>query len=195
MIVGYHIIFSTYGFWLPNDPRGSWSDFVGSWELFRFGRATKTTETRSRAYDEHDTRLRLAAKRAMKYPPVNFTGSQARSVGRAFGKYIAKRNIEMWACAILPDHVHLVTGRLPMKVEQLVIQLKGDSTQELEQQGIHPLARFTVDGKRVPKCWAQGHWKVYLDPDDVQRAIQYVANNPLKEGYAKQTWPFVTKFK
>src|SRR4051812_43899841 len=33
MIVGYHVIFSTYGFWLPNDPRGSWSDFVGSWEL------------------------------------------------------------------------------------------------------------------------------------------------------------------
>src|SRR4051812_39201122 len=32
MIVGYHVIFSAYGFWLPNDPRGSWSDFVGSWE-------------------------------------------------------------------------------------------------------------------------------------------------------------------
>ncbi len=37
MIVGYHIIFGMYGFWLPNDPRGSWSDFVGSWELYRFG--------------------------------------------------------------------------------------------------------------------------------------------------------------
>lgn len=49
MIVGYHIIFSAYGFWLPNDPRGSWSDFVGSWELFRYGPATKTTERRSLA--------------------------------------------------------------------------------------------------------------------------------------------------
>lgn len=25
MVIGYHVIFSTYGFWLPNDPRGSWS--------------------------------------------------------------------------------------------------------------------------------------------------------------------------
>jgi hypothetical protein len=42
MILASHVIFSTYGFWLPNDPRGSWSDFVGAWELFRFGPATKT---------------------------------------------------------------------------------------------------------------------------------------------------------
>jgi len=39
MIRAYHAIFTAYGFWLPNDPRGSWSDFVGSWELFRFGPA------------------------------------------------------------------------------------------------------------------------------------------------------------
>ena len=42
MILGYHLIITAYGFWLPNDPRGSWSDFVGAWELLRFGRATKT---------------------------------------------------------------------------------------------------------------------------------------------------------
>ena len=31
MILGFHVVFGAYGFWLPNDPRGSWSDFVGSW--------------------------------------------------------------------------------------------------------------------------------------------------------------------
>ena len=33
MVRWYHLIISAYGFWLPNDPRGSWSDFVGAWEL------------------------------------------------------------------------------------------------------------------------------------------------------------------
>ena len=47
MVLAYHVIFGAYGFWLPNDPRGSWSDFVGAWELLRFGKATKTTERRS----------------------------------------------------------------------------------------------------------------------------------------------------
>jgi len=30
LICGFHSILSAYGFWLPNEPRGSWSDFVGA---------------------------------------------------------------------------------------------------------------------------------------------------------------------
>ncbi len=47
-VLAYHVIFGAYGFWLPNDPRGSWSDFVAAWELFLAGgHATKTTTRRS----------------------------------------------------------------------------------------------------------------------------------------------------
>jgi len=28
MIIGFHITWTTYGHWFPNDPRGSWSDEV-----------------------------------------------------------------------------------------------------------------------------------------------------------------------
>src|SRR3954470_19546090 len=168
MIVGYHVIFGAYGFWLPNDPRGSWSDFVGSWDLFRYGPATKTTETRSLAHREHDRALRKAAKSALKYPPVRFSGVQAR----AFARYVERSGLVVWACAILPDHVHLVVGRPAIPVEQLVIQLKGDATQELEREGIHPLAAWK--SQRLPKCWARGQWKVFLHGEDVPRAIRYV---------------------
>jgi hypothetical protein len=81
-----------------------------------------------------------------------------------------------------------------MPVERLVIQLKGDATQELEREGIHPLARWKAEGERTPKCWVRGQWKVYLDPEDVPRAVQYVVNNPLKEGKKKQDWSFVVPF-
>src|SRR5262245_6080172 len=107
MIVGYHIIFGMYGFWLPNDPRGSWSDFVGSWDLFRFGPATKTTERRSVAHRSHDRAPRLAAKEALKYHAVVLNGLQARAVGWGFADYFEKSAFPVWACAILPDHVHL----------------------------------------------------------------------------------------
>jgi len=54
-VLAYHLIMTAYGFWLPNDPRGSWSDFVRAWELFLFGGpATRTTERRSLARDPHD---------------------------------------------------------------------------------------------------------------------------------------------
>jgi REP element-mobilizing transposase RayT len=192
MIVGYHVIFGAYGFWLPNDPRGSWSNFVGSWELFRYGPATKTDERRSLAYDEHDRKHRMAAKEALKYPAVEFSGVQARAVGRGFAKYFKKNNLQIFACAILPDHVHLVTGRPKTSVEQMVIQLKGEATQQLVREGIHPLASWSQDGKRPPKCFARGEWKVFLDPEDVRLAIEYVEDNPVKEGKKKQNWSFVS---
>ena len=46
MIHGYHLILPMYGFWLPNDPRGSWSEFIRKWELACFGQSTRTSERR-----------------------------------------------------------------------------------------------------------------------------------------------------
>jgi REP element-mobilizing transposase RayT len=193
MILGYHVIFSTYGFWLPNDPRGSWSQFVGSWELFvRAGRATKTTDRRSLAHDPHDRAARLEAKNGLKRPPVDFSGIQARAVGRGFGTYLAKTDVPVWACSVLPDHVHLVTGRLHISVERLVIQLKQASTLRLVDEGIHPFQSLKPPDGPPPKCWARGEWKVFLNTEEeVERAIRYVEDNPLKEGKPRQRWPFV----
>ena len=192
MIVGYHIIFGTYGFWLPNDPRGSWSDFVGSWELFRYGgKATRTTERHSVAYRDHDRERRIGTKKKLKYPAVKLTGVQARAVGRGFARYFARSNAPAWACAILPDHVHLVVGRGQHKVETLVIAIKGLATRELKSEGIHPQQELVRPSGSVPKCFAQGEWKVFLDPDDVDRAVRYVEDNPVKEGLPRQKWSFV----
>ncbi len=66
----YHCIFGMYGFWLPNDPRGSWSDYVAAWELYRYGSATKTESRRSVAAATHDCQRRFAAKEALKFPAV-----------------------------------------------------------------------------------------------------------------------------
>ncbi|MEX0776794.1 MAG: hypothetical protein WD042_13910 [Phycisphaeraceae bacterium] len=62
MVLAYHLVFCAYGLWLPNDPRGSWSDFVWAWELRRFGDATTTQARRSVAQREHDRALRMAAR-------------------------------------------------------------------------------------------------------------------------------------
>src|SRR5688500_7985994 len=89
MVIAYHVIFGTYGFWLPNDPRGSWSDFVASWELLRFGKAITVDSRRSRAHRPHDVTARLEAKEHLKYPPVTFDGIQARAVARGFADYVS----------------------------------------------------------------------------------------------------------
>src|SRR5688572_12435467 len=105
MILAHHVIFGAYGFWLPNDPRGSWSEFVGSYELYRYGAATKTNERRSVAHRPHDRELRLAAKTALQRPPVRFDAKQIKAVAAGIGNYVAKSNLAVYACAVMPDNV------------------------------------------------------------------------------------------
>jgi REP element-mobilizing transposase RayT len=108
---------------------------------------------------------------------------------------VERSGIEIWACSILPEHVHMVVARHTYEVEKIVNHLKGDATRELVEQKLHPLAKHRkVDG-RVPGCWARGQWKVFLDDvEDIVRAIRYVENNPLKEGRPAQRWKFVAPY-
>jgi len=195
MVIGYHVTLSTYGFWLPNDPRGSCSDYVGSPALLRFGRATRVQTRRSVADEPHDHALRNAAKQALKYPPVRLTGLQARSVGRGFAKAANEMDLSFWACAVLPEHMHIVLARHGFPIERVVNLLKGRVTRQLILDGLHPLARFAKPGARPPTVWGRDLWKVFLDSREaVEHAIRYVEENPVREGKPPQRWPFVKPY-
>ena len=195
MIHGYHVILPHYGFWLPNDPRGSWSEFVGRWELARFGKTTRHLEQRvlSQLTDE-ERALRDAARQALKYQPVTLSGHQTLSIAQGFAEQARKSDYSIWACAILPEHTHLVIARHRYKVEQIANLLKGAATRKLIEDGRHPLSRYAKEG-RPPQMWARRRWKVYLDTDAaIENAISYVIENPLKEGKPRQDWSFVKPF-
>lgn len=197
MVLASHVIFGAYGFWLPNDPRGSWSEFVAAWELFRAGgRATKVDTRRSVAGVRHDRESRLAVKEKLKYPAVQFTGVQARLIGRGFGRFAQKNGLRILACSILPEHVHLVIARHRYEVEQAVTLLKGEASRVLVEESVHPLVRFPRHKGRLPQCWARGEWKVFLDtPADIDRAVRYVEQNPIKDGLPAQQWSFVVAWR
>ncbi len=194
MIHGYHVIFGAYGFWLPNDPRGSWSDFVAAWELLRFGPSTKGIE-RLKLTPEMDAQ-RLAAKNSLKYPTVHFSGVQARAVGKGFGNAIRKSNLSIWRCSILPEHIHLVIARHTFKVEYIVGLLKGEATKQLKSEMLHPLSDAVNGSQEPPTPWAAKCWRVFLDCEEaIENAIHYVDQNPLKEGKPQQKWNFEGGFR
>ncbi len=186
MIRAYHVIVSAYGFWLPNDPRGSWSDFVRRYELVRHGKATKTDTRRSVAGLAHDRAQRQRAKQALRHKPVRFTGRMAQCVGRAFAEAAEVSSYRIHAFSIMPDHAHLVIGRHHYTIEQIVRRLKQAATTRLRDEG------FRID---PPSPWARGLWKVYLnDSAAVERAIRYVNDNPVKDGLPRQRWKFVVPY-
>ncbi|MFO0904644.1 MAG: hypothetical protein U0939_16685 [Pirellulales bacterium] len=194
MIHGYHVIWGTYGFWLPNDPRGSWSDFVYSWELARFGRATKSRDRVDVEPNEY-ARWRTAASNSLKHPPVTLTGQQALEAARGFQRFVAKSRLTVWACSILPEHVHLVMGRHRYKIESAANLLKGEATRRLVEVDLHPMTPFRNQNGRLPSLWGENQWIVYLDSEiAIENAIRYVEENPTREGKKRQQWPFVTPF-
>ena len=196
MIHGYHVILGAYCFWLPNDPRGSWSEFVGKWELVRFGRTSMSIERQDlETLSDAELAQREEARRALKYPPIQFTGAQARAIGNGFADACRHSSYTIWACSILPQHTHLVIARHTYKVERIVNRLKGASTRELCDAGLHPLARFAAERDRPPRMWAEHQWKVYLDSEEaIEDALHYVEQNPVREDKKPQKWTFVTRF-
>jgi REP element-mobilizing transposase RayT len=192
----YHVIFTAYGFWLPNDPRGSWSDFVRSWELFLAGGpATKVATRQSVAHTSHDHDARLRSKQSLTYPPIVFTGQQAQSIGNAFQHMVAKSKYQVYACSILPAHVHMVLGRHQYHAETMVRLLKAEATTELTRTGLHPFGTLRKPDGAFPSPWARKCWKVFLNDDErIVQAIGYVEKNPIKEGKLLQRWSFVVPF-
>lgn len=193
MVRWYHLIVTAYGFWLPNDPRGSWSDFVGSWELYKFGSATTVSGKRSYAHDPHDVAARRAAKAALKYPPVRFDARQRDAIVGGFGEAVASAGYQVLAGCIGHDHAHLVLGRHERTVEQIARHLKSKATMHLTSGGIHPLKDYATSDALAPTPWAEGCWSVFVnDEDQLRAAIAYVERHPAKEGLARQRWAFLS---
>jgi len=185
-----------YGFWLPNDPRGSWSDFVRRWEIARFGRPKKILERKGlNELTEQELNDRAAARAALLYPPVSINEQQALTIADGFHIQAQKSGYAVWACAILPEHTHMVLARHTYHVERMANLLKGASTTQMMRVGNHPLREHAAKDERPPRMWSGHQWKVYLDNEDsIREAIAYVERNPLEEGKPRQHWGFVTPF-
>ncbi len=195
-MLGMHLTFSTYGFWPPNDPRGSGSTTVRSQHIFDAGGpATKVDTRRSVARRPRNWQLRQAIKGELKYPPVQLSGRQARAVGRGLGTICPKIDLVVYALAIMPDHVHLVTGRQDFAPAELIACLQRAATRSLNDEGLHPLQQYLRANSKIPTPWTKKGWTVFLDTEEAMRcAIWYVENNPIDAGLPRQIWSCVEAF-
>lgn len=186
LVIAYHLVWTIYGVWLPNDPRGSGSQEVrreamanlGEPHLGRKSVQPRSTEIR-RFYQEATPRLQHAVQR--------LEGEAIASAARGLAESIKENRYTVYATAIMPDHVHLVVRKHRDSAESMLQNLKTQSRDYLVADGLcqpaHP-------------CWAAGDgWKTYLDhPDAVRRTITYVERNPIKDGLPRQSWGFVVPY-
>jgi REP element-mobilizing transposase RayT len=176
MIIAYHAIFTTYGTWLPNDPRGSYSRRIYSENLAQLG-AIRYGRQSPQPGGDALRRFRTAVMPRLSRPPFYINMEARPVIADAFGEVLQRLCERCVACAIMKEHVHIVVLRARHQIEYLVNQLKGAATKAL-------------GFRQTP--WTRGHWSVYLDDEEtLAAAVRYVEANPAAAGMAPQHWGFV----
>jgi REP element-mobilizing transposase RayT len=185
MVVGYHLIWTAYGWWLPTDPRGSSSHEIRVEQLKHLGELHHGRKVEQPASAEI-RRFYAQAEELLRHPLLTFSDKEIALVGDSFGQVIDANGYTCYAAAILPDHVHLLIRRHRDKAEQMIEQLQAASRDEL----------IRAD-RRAPThpVWGGPGWKVFLNARrDFERVIKYIRENPRKAGLAEQSWPFVKEY-
>lgn len=186
LVIAYHLIWTAYGSWLPNDPRGSGSKVVASDVIAELGELHQGRKRVQPAGRD----VRAFYERAgdiLKFPLLTFDEAARTVIGEAFREVVADRQYTCYACAIMPDHVHILIRKHKDSVEVMAEKLKGRSRLHVDAAGLR-------DGRHP--TWTGGDgWSVFLDhPKEIRRTIPYIERNPEKAGLPKQTWPFVKEY-
>lgn len=185
LVIAYHLTWTLYGWWLPNDPRGSGSKHVASVRLQDLGPTHLGHKAKLPPYKAVHTFQRKAEQR-LYFPRIALTAESYPLVAEALGAVIGEQRYTCWACAIMPDHVHLVIRKHKHTAEEMIEHLQGDSRPVLSRErpwtANHPV-------------WTLNGWKVFLDePLAVWRSIGYVERNPIEIHQPRQHWPFVQPY-
>jgi REP element-mobilizing transposase RayT len=185
IVIAYHLIWTAYGWWLPTDPRGSMSSWVSLDVLKQIGElhfGRKKVQPKSWQIKQY---LR-ATEDLLRFPRLTFTIEQRACIARAFAKVIADFKYTCYACAVMPDHIHLVLRKHRDSYELMVANFQRES---------HLLLRNERHFSFEYPIWGGHGWSVFLDcPDDIWRTIPYVDDNPMKVGLPRQTYEFVTPY-
>jgi REP element-mobilizing transposase RayT len=122
----------------------------------------------------------------LKHSLLSFTPAEFTGVADAISHAIGKCNYTCYAFAVMPDHVHLLIRRHRDRAEEMIEKIQSLSRERLWEIGLRDCHHPT---------WTCGGWKVFLDhPDDINRTIQYIENNPVKMRLPAQRWAFVNVY-
>jgi len=96
--LGFHIVKSGYGLWLPGDDRGHWSS---NWDA-QVGYIEPHT-----LHAGDPVRRRMAEER-MKHPPVRWSSVMIQAIAMAVGQCADQSDWRIVAASIEPTHLHLL---------------------------------------------------------------------------------------
>ncbi len=137
MTLGYHVVKSGYGLWVPGDERGTWSE---AWD------------DQSGFIEPHTlhfadpVRKRIAEER-MKHPAVRFDASMMKAIGDSIGLCQEQSPWKVIAASIEATHVHLLIPYSGLDIYNTVKWVGDQTTKAVHRSTAHQ-----------GPVWCKGSW-------------------------------------
>jgi hypothetical protein len=126
MIIGHHLIWTAYGWWLPNDPRGSMSREIRKDALIDLG-DLHYGRKRVQPANWKITRFYAEAAESLQFNLLKFSQDEVAAIAESFASTIQRRTCTCYACAIMPEHIHLLIRRHRDMPETMIEAFQEDS--------------------------------------------------------------------
>ncbi len=126
IVIAHHLIFTAYGWWLPNDPRGSNSKTIRNDVIAELGEVHHGRKRVQPASADIREFYREAGKR-LGHELLTFSERDVSAIAAAFEEVTKKHRYTCWACAIMPDHVHVLIRKHKHLAEEMIAVLQDHS--------------------------------------------------------------------
>ena len=152
MVLGYHIILTGYGHWLPNDPRGGMSDRIYAPDLEKLGAIHFGRKKVQPSRDEL-REFYTQAQKQLFYPTLWWDDPQRAALAAAFGSVVQALELTCYACAVLSNHAHLLIRRHRVKCEQMANEFRSAGQESQIAGGFAPPGHpvFSADACHIYK--------------------------------------------
>ena len=171
--LGYHLVKSAYGQWLPGDDRGSWSE---AWDrMIGFIEPHKL-------HLGDPVRRRMAEER-MKYPPVLLNTAMLEAVTDAIAECIetSESGLAIAAAAIESTHFHLLIPYSGRDIEKTTKWIADRTTKAVHGKTTH---QTTV--------WCKGKWCAFVFEQDCwDNTMEYIEKHNLRRERGRKPYSFI----
>jgi REP element-mobilizing transposase RayT len=175
-----HLIWTTYGTWLPGDVRGHWSP------LFDLYGRLRAQGHRLNLPDETTEQTSL---HRLSHSPTILSSSDVAVVAQTIGSLVASPQrlgaSRIHAAAIESNHTHLLVGGLTDTVSRIVGRLKGQTSSSVA----------AANGDGSSRTWTTGYWKVYLfDEHAIAAVASYIEQHNIRRGLPARPYHWIAPF-
>ncbi len=170
--IGYHIVKTAYGLWLPGDERGSWSaawdDQIGFIEPHML-------------HPGDPVRKRMATER-MIHPPVRLGCEMIAVVVKVLDACQQASPWSIAAVSIEHTHLHLLMTYNPRDLDGTIKWMTQRMTRAIHECTAH-----------AGPVWARSKWRAFIfDQPQWANTMQYIEAHNVRRGLPPRPYPFIT---